>query len=210
MKSIILVVACLSMATTGFSQFNKGDKLLVGGFSIQTDKRSSTTTLGSANEFNVYSVNPAIGFFLNDKTALGIRLGYSNTFSKDFIPGYYNSENNSNSYYGGIMIRRYFLLSEKFYFLIDGSIGYSKGDNTSTTIDYGNGFNSRIETKTSEFSTAVTPKFVFFPSPKWGIEAGIGSVSYSNTSYNTSSGSSNRLYINYGVFTLGFAYYLRK
>jgi hypothetical protein len=206
MKSIILVAACLSIATTGFSQFNKGDKLLVGGFSIQTEKRSNTSAMGSTYEYNNYSVNPAVGFFVTENTAFGVRLGYANTYSKYFFPSSSNSEANYNEYFGGLMIRRYYLISEKFFFLIEGSLGYAKGERNSTYVDYNNGTISKGESKTDEFSALVAPKFVFFPSSKWGFEAGIGSVSYSNTSNSGSNALTSQFNLNYGVFTLGFAY----
>jgi hypothetical protein len=210
MKSIILVVACLSMATNGFSQFTRGDKLLVGGLSVQTDKRTNVSTIGSINEYNNYSVTPAIGFFVNEKTAFGVKLGYGNTFSKYFVPGASNSERNYNEFYGGLMIRRYYLISEKFFFLIEGSLGYAKGEINNTFNDYNNAIYNKVESTTDEFSAAILPRFVFFPSPKWGFEAGIGSIGYSNTSNSESKGSISQFNLNYGIFSLGFAYYIRK
>lgn len=210
MRSIILIAVWLSVTTTGFSQFTKGDKLLVGDFSIQTEKRSNTSTMGSEYETRIYSINPTIGFFVNENVAVGFGLGYSNSFSKDVMPGYYKSEGNNNSFYAGFMVRRYVLLSEKFFFLIEGKLNYVRGENSTSYISYNNGFNIKGESKTDDFSAVVAPRFVFFPTPKWGIEAGIGSLSYSSTSTSNSNASTSRFNLNYGVFSLGFAYYIRQ
>src|SRR5688572_16482328 len=102
------------------------------------------------------------------------------------------------------MSKRYFALSDKFYFALEGSLGYSRAQSTNTD----DRFSEKI--KSYKYRYKRTTLFVFFPSAKWGIEAGIGGLGYSYSRNLTNKASFNNFSAYYSGINLDFAYYFSK
>jgi hypothetical protein len=101
-------------------------------------------------------------------------------------------------------VKRYFLIAEKFYFSMEGTIGYSRGNETRE--------NQNLE-RTSKWHAVganINPSLIFFPSSTWGIEASIGSLTFDRTINLSDDSKSTSVNFNHGTFSLGFAYYFIK
>lgn len=183
-------------------QFLKGDKFIGGNFRIssQTPTHSSP---GLTNKVKGFSIDPLMGFLINEKFAVGGGVGYS-FYSTKYEDPLNAREYSSNGILTRIIARRYFNISEKFFFAIDGNIIFNRGKESETYSS------SELTTQNYQLATVLVPTFIFFPSPKWGVEASIGALSYSY-SRNLST-DVDKLYFDlyYGSLQLGLSYYFRK
>jgi hypothetical protein len=184
-------------------QFIKGDKFIGGTFrlSSQTPTKSDQSSTYEVKGFSIY---PTMGFLLNEKFAIGGQIGYS------YLNTVYNKNQSSESKYNserfslGLISRRYFSISDKFIFSINGQVNFDRGTETNT--------NSTSESKNQNYQIWVSlePCFIFFPSPKWGLETSIGSISYSYSRNLSTDLGQNYFNLNYGTINLGLFYYFRK
>ncbi|ASU35371.1 outer membrane beta-barrel protein [Mucilaginibacter xinganensis] len=180
----IFIIAGLSAAT---AQTHKGEYYLGGSLSYDYSSYGSSTTYSFTEGYTIYttskissfSFRPEFGFFISDKWSIGIQPVYSRqagTETSDYH-SYTNTSNNytsSDKYHNdvlgiGVHARYYAMISDKFGFFPE--FGISTINNT-TYFKYGT------------FSLGGTPNFVFFPTPKLGVNLGFGGVSY-NLDYQT-------------------------
>ncbi len=199
-KYLVTLLMITPLLSNG--QFMKGDKFIGGTFrlSSQTPNKSNQ---GATYEVKGFSIDPFMGFLINENFAVGGQVGYSyfNTKYKDQTN---DREYNSNGVSVGLIARRYFNISDKFVFAINGNLNFNRGTESDTCVA------SETTTQNYQIGTSLIPTFIFFPSPKWGLEASIGALSY-NYSRNLST-DSDTSYFNfyYGSINLGLSYYLRK
>jgi hypothetical protein len=200
-----LFTLLMALPFLSYGQFTKGDKFIGGYFRLSSQTPTNSNSGPTTDNFG-FSINPFMGFLVSEKFAVGGRIGYS----------YYNSifdanqptqsKFNSSGFSIGLLSRRYFSISDKFVFSINGQLDFDRGTETRA---YSSG---SFDSKTQNYQIGVTlqPCFIFFPSPKWGIETSIGSISY-NYSRNLST-DLGQSYFNlvYGQISLGLSYYFRK
>jgi hypothetical protein len=197
---LLLVPVC------SWAQFAKGNKFIGGSISINNQNNNVTNPLISLNQ-NIL-VSPSVGFFVKDNIAVGFKLGYSKSYQEGLNVPYGIKSTNLTSWSGGLFIKRYASISEKFFFALEGSVIYARG-----TLDYelpnGGSITGGNNQKFYNVLGQVVPSFIYFPSEKWGIEASLGSL-YFTHSYNfTNETNASTFNLNYGSFSLGFAYYIR-
>ena len=110
------------------AQFVKGDKFIAGGYSVSV--QNSSTGNGAENRHRSFQVYPEVGFFLNSRYAVGGGLTYSSGTSKfDYGQGVYQTYKNQG--FGiYIFVKRYFSITEKFFFSLDGSVAYDRARST--------------------------------------------------------------------------------
>jgi hypothetical protein len=107
-----------------------------------------------------------------------------------------------------IFANRYFKISDKFLFSLKGLLAYSRGTDTNTNV--GSGLNQSTTTDNYQLAVNTSPNFLFFPSSKWAIEAGIGSIGYNYSRNLSNDGTSNYFNLDYGRVSLGIAYFIRR
>jgi hypothetical protein len=174
------------------AQFKKGDAYvggdLSGLFGITTN------------------VSPFVGFFINPRVALGgyVQMGYSRS-TQDSIPGQALHRIETNQYYSvALTARKFYLLSEKFYFALQGDAFFSRSFLKQKTDDYTSNLQSY------GLGITVSPVFIYFPSKHWSLEGGLGSLGY--RFYRSLSGTDSGHYVDLSVsgVKLGVAYYFFK
>ena len=183
------------------AQFVKGDKFISGGYTISV--HNSTTSNDDDYKFRSFQIYPEMGFFLNERHAIGGGLSYSSTTNKYEYLGDFQ-KNHGRGIGVQTFVKSYFPITEKFFFSVDWTIGYEREK-------------SKLETSTSEntsksynLSTFLSPSLVFFPSQNWAIEGGIGGLSWSHSRGLSDDSKSTSFGLNYGSFSLGFAYFFRS
>ncbi|HVW97406.1 MAG TPA: hypothetical protein VHA56_15645 [Mucilaginibacter sp.] len=189
MKQALLAFFFLLIAGLGtsYAQTQKGGFYLGGSFSYDYSSfgSSSTTTFTNGTTYysttgiNTVSVRPEFGFFISDNWSIGIQPVYSRTggtetsnfvSSVDQTQNFVSSDKYHNTILGlGLHARYYCAISDKFGFFPEFGIATL---NNSKYFNYGT------------FSVGATPNFVFFPTPKLGVNLGFGGVSY-NVDYQT-------------------------
>jgi hypothetical protein len=215
MKKII--VSLLAIAPVfAFAQFSKGTVFLGGSLSsvIQNADNKQTGFPNPSSQSNtVFAISPSIGFFVSEKMAIGSSITYSTSVQKYTYPANtfssYTSQAEQNSVGINPYIRYYLPISSSIYFGLQGGVSFSRGNQKSTQ------FNGTSQPPTTEIplytlGASVRPIFIFFPSPKWGIEASIGSLGYTYMRDLPDAGSSNSFGLSAGSFSFGIAYYFIK
>lgn len=199
---LILVITFMITCQVAAAQFVKGDRFIAGGFLVSAHK--SSTGNGEENRFLSFFVSPEVGFFLNERYAIGGGLSYSTSTRKyELAQGSYQKVKNwgLGAYF---FVKRYFPISEKFFFSLDGSVGYDRGRST-TGIPYAESTN-----KSYSMRLDATPSLIFFPSHNWAIEGSIGSLSLVHSRGVSDESKSTTFGLNYGGISLGFAYFFRQ
>jgi hypothetical protein len=209
MRKLVLL-GFLSIPFFTQAQFVKGDKVLGGTLSFYSQNAPDQQGGGLSYKARRFSLTPSMSFLLNKNFAIGGLLGYNSSLQE--IPSSSPSglELISKSFSAGIFGQQYFNISDKFLFTLIGQFKFERGFDKDYYFDPQ--FGEVIERKSQIYnlSTTVRPTFIFFPSPKWGFEASIGSVSYTFTRNLSTDDKVNRFSINYGAITFGVAYYFLK
>lgn len=118
----------------------------------------------------------------------------------------------SNSLLVNSFVQYYVPLTSSFYFTLQGQLNFARTANDQTSPQYNGAGYDEVTKRSPSYGVGMTirPSFIFFPAPQWGIEAGIGYLSFTRTRYLPDAYSSNNLSFNAGSFSLGLAYYFGK
>ncbi|RYY67552.1 MAG: hypothetical protein EOO12_00685 [Chitinophagaceae bacterium] len=76
-----------------------------------------------------FSISPYGGIFVRKNLFAGLLLGYGQTRG-DLTAGTIMQSNESESYSGGLLLRRYFPIGGSFYFHVAGSLAYGHSEST--------------------------------------------------------------------------------
>lgn len=201
MKLILTIVFLLSCCCAN-AQFVKGDKFIAGGFSVSVQNSSEDNFYdGKYRSFQVY---PEVGFFLNERYAVGGGFSFLTTTNKSDVSQGTYQDHKVLGLGVDLFVKRYFPITEKFFFSMDGSVSY---DRRRATTDYGG---SESKEKSYIVGLNVSPSLIFFPSPNWAIEGSIGGFNLSHSRGLSDDSKSTSFGLDYGSFSLGFAYFFRK
>jgi len=181
----ILFFACIGIASAQTG--HKGEYYLGGSLSYDYSTYGSSNTYNYSDGYTIYttsklssySIRPEFGFFISDKWSIGIQPVYSRSGGTE-TSNYYSYTTPASNYVSsdkyhsdvlgiGVHARYYAMITDKFGFFPE--FGISTLNNT-TYFKYGT------------FSLGGTPNFVFFPTPKLGVNLGFGGVAY-NLDYQT-------------------------
>lgn len=213
MKLPLLVLSffLLAFISSASAQIDKGSHYLGGSLSYNYDGGAGTTTVytfatGTTNytisKVSTFQFNPEFGYFLSKKWAIGIQPNYSrsagtetNAFTSFTDPT--TNFTTSDKYHIDVIgltinLRYYCMFTDKIGFF--PQFGLSSQNNVK---DFGNG----------ELTLLATPNFVFFATPKLGINLGFGNVKYA-TDYHF-----NNNFVNIGfnnAISFGLNYYWSK
>jgi hypothetical protein len=216
---LILLTACAIQA--GYSQTEKGKMFIGGSFNLYGNTHSR---LDSSYKYDYdrigFTIAPNFGYFIADNLATGafINLGFvkSNQTEDYMNRRTYSSMNNYKSNLlslglGGFM-RYYINITDKFKFFANGNINYQFQSDKRT---YQNNYPTNQTEESNNISINISPNFVYFVTPKLGIETSFGNIYYDysssknkSVSYDNHDNSSD-----YGVnlslssFYLGLNYY---
>lgn len=183
MKKVLLsasLVAATFMAS--YAQISAGTIAIGGTLGFSTSggktkvKSNGTTTSTDKPKTTSFSILPNVSYFLSDKLALGLALGYNgSTTSK------YDGTNNVNlKTKDGLFVvnpyaKYYIGLGEKTYFLLQGELALGFGSSKGQRFD--NASNSVVDdnpTKRTIVGLGVLPGILFTPSEKIGLELMLG------------------------------------
>ncbi len=202
MKKIFLL---LLVPVCSWAQFAKGNKFISGN--IGFDNQNYTYGNGNGGSlYQTYSVGPSFGYFLRENLAVGISIGYSGNYqqNKGSQPNT-GGESKTGGFSSNLFARRFFPLSEKFFFALNGSLGYSRSN--STNINYFT--NATTETKSYSWGLSISPMFIFLASTHWGFQGAIGNLYYSHSYNFTNENVWDDSGFSISGITLGFTYYIR-
>ena len=172
MKKLIFAIVLFVSPCLVKAQVGQG--LFVGGGLGYSSSKSKTTNGSSSFEgsrTSTFEITPRIGYFFTDNFGAGLNIGYSNIVTPDESDPDVKLINNAISF--GLFGRYALPLGDesKFAFTGDLNIGYS-----SITGKYVVGSISESADPIGILSFNIMPGILFFPTPKIGIEAGLGNI----------------------------------
>jgi hypothetical protein len=202
MKYLSLIFVLLVLSLEGVAQFNAGDKFISGTFGFSSQNSPTDLSGGISYKRTTFSFTPQVGFFLNEKIALGGSIGYSSIRNKEsaVFPGT-SSTYQYTQFSIGLMVRRYFQISDAFFISIEGSPFYSSYEEDYATLS--------SPTKGRSLGLTFRPVFSFFPSKRWAVETGFGSVGVNVFTNENLDRKTTSFSLDYGVLNFGLAYYIR-
>lgn len=203
----ILTTMFVALALQASAQFTKGDKVLGGTISFNTQQTPDNDQ--GSKKTNTLSFSPTFGVLLNQNLEAGIQVGYSSYHYEQSTESY-SYENDSDSWSTGVYIQRYFPLSEKFIFSLIGDVNYGKSKDSFINRDNSGNVTAEDTNKGNQLSIGIAPVFSFFPSQNWSIRTGIGGLSYSHYNNTSDDSNTNQFGLHYGSLSLGIAYYFRQ
>lgn len=126
-----------------------------------------------------FQIAPSVGYFVANNLAVGLSLGYTatkNTYTSAFSTALSDLPS-SVTFRSGAYVQYYKMLTDQFGLV--GTLGAGYQYNRITDIYGPAGNMSSAETKQKGYYASLTPGIVYFPIPKLGISATVGSLFYS-------------------------------
>ena len=233
MKKCFLVLLSVWAIQTSYSQTEKGKMFIGGSGQINlSGNKVSNLDASSKSDNNTFgfSIAPNYGYFIKDNFAIGanINLGVSNStqnLNYNYInqtpPSTYTNKSNTLSYGIGGFACYYLNITDNFKCYFNGGVSYLystqkvKLSNNDPTFVYGTNDPENQEIQTNNISFAFSPGFVYFLTPKIGIQTTFGNIYYNySSSKNKSLFYDNRtntgsygIDLNLSTFSLGMNYY---
>lgn len=215
MKKLLFILILFSRFISQ-AQIEKHALLLGPGLSYYAYKNSYSQGANPLNNSD-YKVQDLLGvlragYFINDKTAAGVIVMYD---AARTVQNSTNSGNNGtmdfrrNIVSAGVFGRRYKMFSENRFGIfchLEALLQVGTSKTTNTTKQNGISGSSSDHGDITGYQIGFRPGFVFFVTPKIGLELSVGNISYSHTSSNVyTNGAKTNSTTNDNV-NAGFAY----
>jgi opacity protein-like surface antigen len=121
LKLLFSVVCVCTLLTTSYAQINKGSIWLGSNFSYSQSKdRPQQQPID--REVRTISILPSFGVAIKDNLVLGIFGNYTNAQRENDA---YIVERKEKTYGGGLFVRRYVPMFNRFYIWGEGRLGYN-------------------------------------------------------------------------------------
>jgi len=195
MKKTLVILA---LAMFSFANAQKGTYLVSGNVSFWSNKDSNQA---SESKFDNFNFSPKVGYQFKDNWTVGVETGFSSSKNK-----YTYQENESNNqeritknFSAGAFVRYSKSLSQMFLLYADLGAGYKNLKETNT-----NSFSST--TTFDGFYMSFAPGLFLNIKNNFGLNFGIGGLTYSNTKSNQNNASNSNFYFNFGQsFNIGIS-----
>lgn len=204
-----------AVALCGLSnaQMTKGDWVISGNTGMGFNNTTATVKVGGNSvdgpKENSFSIVPSVGYFIIDKLAVGIDLGYVNTTTK-----FQGAKNTSSTFSVMPTATYYFTNSSKFVPFLGAGIGYAS--NKTKYSFYNSNINTEgvdpllrqdTETTTDGLAWKVKGGVTYMATQSLGVNLGISYDQFSNkeTVMNTEVKTNIKTF---GV-NVGFSYFIK-
>lgn len=207
--SVLIFISKLS-AQVGPGFFLGGSS----GFSISSSESKDGSTAVKGPVTTTYNIIPRAGYYFTDELAAGVMVGYAGSTVRNTTGVETTTSTNTIQ---AALFGRYAIgvgESTNFAFFGDLSVGIA-----STTGKTEVGTVSAKADPRLDFYLGLSPGIIFFPVPKFGLEASIGNIFYLGISTVTNSDNeeetdmnTNISFLNFNTmsFNLGLNYYFNR
>ena len=209
-NSIIVLIILLSTQLTKAQLAHRSSAVGVDFFarsisgSNEITRSNSTVGQTDSKTFEI-SVLPFWDKFVADKFSIGFGPGivYSKT---EFTQSSRTTILESRSYAAVLRLRKFYDISEKWFFLLDGQIAYSDNERKEETTSVpANAGDSRIITKGYGLGAEIRPGVLYFINSKFGMEVKFGVLQFVHTEEDVNnSGSTVRQDVKSDTFSAEF------
>jgi hypothetical protein len=189
MKKVLIVFALLAF---GFSNAQKGSILVSGSVNY------SSTSSGNlaATDYNFLSISPRVGYQFADSWTVGVESSLSQSkYTVDDT----NYENKIANFSVGSFLRYSKSLTDTFSLFTDLGVGIQNRKETLSTESF-----SYPDIKANGFYANLSPLLHLKVKNGFGLNFGLGGISYNSLDYKDSREKVNNFNVNFGqAFTLG-------
>ena len=179
-RTLLLILPLLLLSFSGFSQLQKGNKILGGTLNYSNSNTTPTDLIGlpaQTNKTNSFNISPIMGVFVSDRTVVGLKLDSYSSSSESTITGQ-EFRNEFNRFGFGPFVRRYFPVKEWVAFYGQADLGYSFGKAKQTYASFPN---QNSERSTNTLNLGTTLGLAFFPTNWMSVDLSINPVSFSHS-----------------------------
>lgn len=203
MKKLLLAGAVAFFGLSN-AQMTKGDWVVSGDTGVGFNNVTTTVKVGDQSvdgpKVNTFSISPSVGYFVIDKLAVGIELGYINATTK-----YQGLKSKTSSFSVMPTATYYFTNSSKLVPFLGAGIGYASVKNSGETNFMG--MIASSETTTDGLAWKVKGGVTYMATQSLGINLGVSYDQFSNkeTIMNTDVKTNVKTF---GV-NVGFSYFIK-
>jgi len=174
MKILISIYFIALISSSLFSQPQKGNLLLGGGFSYSDTKEEASNLYD--DQITSFVFNPSFNFYLNDFFTLGLSFTYSNIKNSQMDLNNFNSQRSSfiakvKTYYIGPILSLQPKIINKLHFKGDFQLNFGFGSG-----DYRADGSSNYESEIDVLEFRITPGLIYFISPSLAISGSFGGI----------------------------------
>ncbi|MGB5982613.1 MAG: outer membrane beta-barrel protein [Nonlabens sp.] len=203
MKKLLTTLLCSAIAGLAFAQddtdqssfISQGTFELTGGISLNYSDFEDRNSDRESDNYG-FSLFPELGYAINDDLVLGLQLGFN--YNEGNTTGDFDNTNINRSYSFTPLIKKYFLISDRFAFDLQGEVGYRISNN-----------NRDVER--TEWSAGVRPGLNYRLSESLGFSTQIGFLGYRNrdseADFDDSKSQSFNLNLNSSDFRVALTYF---
>lgn len=179
-KSFILTLLAITLSLGANAQISKGTFYVGGslGFATSETKQKVGPTETTTFESSSFNFMPSVGYFVADKTAVGLRASISSTENTIIASNGDKTINTRTPVRVGLFAERYFMIIPEFGFTAGVFADFITGSTKREVIDGTTGVSVSTENDLSGFSTGLTGGTIWFPTPHIGISAQVGILSF--------------------------------
>lgn len=179
----LLTIAILLFASITKAQITKGSTFIGGSLNFSSDKTNPSLTTDTKTTISNWSLRPQFGKVISANKVAGIFLNVGGSINKQkSLPS--NLAQTKNSFYGGgIFLRRYLPITNRFYLFGDGSLS-STSSKSENVFDNGTTRFIARHSKELQFDFSLSPGISFAATKKIYLEAtfnGLLDLSYSSS-----------------------------
>ena len=128
-KVLLFTIISFSLHSFAKAQISKGSVLLGGGVSIGKQKSDISIPPYPDNDQKYFSVNPALGIAIKQNLIFGVLFSYGSSENTQLASSNLH-ENDYSTYGGGIFLRQYLFLGQRFYAFGQVDVSYRHQENT--------------------------------------------------------------------------------
>jgi hypothetical protein len=174
-RIVLLSIAVFLFASITKAQITKGSVLLGGGIGFTSQKSEFPTS--ASDKRKSFSLTPTVGVAFKQNLVSGIFLRYTNTKDEPSPSGgqYYRS----NSYGGGLFVRKYIPFAKSFYFFGEPDLYYFASTSKTSA--------SSTKNKSWNVGLGFAPGLAYALNKKIHLEAGLPgllSLDYGQSEFN--------------------------
>lgn len=207
MKLVFSVVFVCTLLTTSYAQINKGS-IWVGSNVSYSRSKDKSAQQPVDRKIKTISVLPAAGVAIKENIVLGIFANYTDEHTDN---NGYLVLRKIKTYGGGLFVRRYIPVFNRFYIFGDGRLGVNayKSEEEWSAV-YGG-----LKSKSRGWETGLTftPGISYGITPNMQLEAGFKSlfdIRYQNENNSRKSFTAGVNLENASAFTIGFRFLINK
>nr|WP_315251849.1 outer membrane beta-barrel protein [uncultured Flavobacterium sp.] len=194
---VILALAMISLANA-----QKGTYLVSGNMSFWSNKNSNQVSESKDRNFNF---SPKIGYQFKDNWTVGVEAGFSSSkYEYTYLENALNNQERiTKNFSAGAFVRYSKSLSQTFLLYGDLGAGYRNSKETYTYLSYPQ--NNSKNTFDGIYASFAPGLFLNIKN-NFGLNFGIGGLTYSNTKSDQNNGKNSNFYFNFGQsFNIGLS-----